>query len=45
MLRSETKLNRSNVLKGQPGLEFNEKENACNRSAIKERNFVDLNPE
>ena len=44
MLRSEAKLNRSNVLKGQPGLEFNEKENASNTSAIKARNFADLNP-
>ena len=45
MLRFEEKLNRSDVLKVQPRSEFNEKENASNISAIKERNFVDLNLE
>ena len=43
MLRSEAKLSKFDVLKGQPGSKFNEKENASNKSAIKVRNFADLN--
>ena len=45
MLGFEEKLNRSDILKGQLGLESNEKENASNISAIKARNSADLNLE
>ena len=45
MFRSEEKLNRFDVLKGQTGMEFIEKENARNKSAIIGRNFVGLNLE
>jgi hypothetical protein len=45
MIRSEAKLSIFDVLKGQLGSNFNEKENASNKIAIKASNFVDLNPE
>ena len=45
MIRSKTKLSRSNILKGQPGSKSNEKENASNTNAIKARISMDLNPE
>jgi hypothetical protein len=42
MLRFEAKLNISDLLKGQSGSKFNEKENASNISTIKARNFADM---
>ena len=44
MLISEAKRSKSDVLKGQPRLIFNEKENASNTNAIKTRNSTDLTP-
>jgi hypothetical protein len=42
MIRFETKLSRSEVLKGQLGSKSNEKENASNKNAIKTRNSMSL---
>jgi hypothetical protein len=45
MIIFETNLNRSDILKGQPGSKSNEKENTSNTNAIKTRISMDLNPE
>ena len=45
MITSETNLSISDILKGQPELKSNEKENESNTNAIKTRISMDLNPE